>query len=129
MVRDFEIHPPTLGKIEILSKLYLQLDLDESALQQEPHLEAMRVCEVHTDTVCRLMAISVSKTQQELFNESEINEKAEFFKWHCMPQEFANCLLALLTQVDYTNFMTSIRLTKMLRQNKSTEKRADSIEQ
>ena len=40
--KKYEIHPPTLGKMQILSKLYLQLDIDEKNLAKEPHLEAMR---------------------------------------------------------------------------------------
>ena len=43
--RKFKIYPPTLGKMQILSKYYLQLDIDEDALMEEPHVESMRMCE------------------------------------------------------------------------------------
>lgn len=128
-IENFEIHPPTLGKMQILSKLYLQLEFDEDALEKEPHIEAMRVCETHTDIVCQLMAVSVCKTDKELLSDKCISKKAEFFKWYCSPDDFSSCLLALLSQVDYSAFITSIRLTKMLRLNKPTEKRASRIEQ
>lgn len=125
----YEIHPPTLGKMQILSKLYLQLEIDEKALAKEPHLEAMRVCESKTDVVCQLMAVATLKSKDELFNESLLKERAELFKWNCYPQDFGTCLLAILAQVDYENFMTSIRLTKTLRLNKPTaKKRAVRVE-
>lgn len=125
----YEIHPPTLGKMQILSKLYLQLEIDEKALAKEPHLEAMRVCESKTDVVCQLMAVATLKSKDELFNEGLLKERAELFKWNCYPQDFGTCLLAILAQVDYENFMTSIRLTKTLRLNKPTaKKRAVRVE-
>lgn len=125
----YEIHPPTLGKMQILSKLYLQLEIDEKALAKEPHLEAMRVCESKTDIVCQLMAVATLKSKDELFNEGLLKERAELFKWNCYPQDFGTCLLAILAQVDYENFMTSIRLTKTLRLNKPTaKKRAVRVE-
>lgn len=125
----FEIHPPTLGKMQILSKLYLQLGIDEEALAKEPHLEAMRVCEAKTDVVCELMAVATLNGKDELLDDGKVKERAGFFKWNCLPQDFGTCLLAVLAQVDYENFMTSIRLTKILRQNKPTaRKRADRVE-
>lgn len=125
----FEIHPPTLGKMQILSKLYLQLEIDEEALADEPHLEAMRLCEKKTDVVCEIMAVATINSKEELLDDANVRERAEFFKWNCLPPDFGTCLLAILAQVDYENFMTSIRLTKTLRQNKPTaKKRAVRVE-
>ncbi len=128
MVNHFEMHPPTLGKMQILSKLYLQLEFDEEALSKSPHVEAMRICEEHTDIICQLMAVSVCRTESELLDDAELTKKADLFKWHCTPEDFSNCLLAMLTQTDYENFMISMRLMKMLRLNKPTEQRASRIE-
>ncbi len=115
--------------MQILSKLYLQLDIDEKNLAEEPHLEAMRICESKTDIVCELMAVATLNSKDELFNDELVKERAELFKWNCYPQDFGNCLLAILAQVNYENFMTSIRLTKILRQNKPTaKKRAGRVE-
>lgn len=125
----FEIHPPTLGKMQILSKLYLQLEIDEKALKDEPHLEAMRVCESKTDTACEIMAVATLDSKEELLDDQVVNERADFFKWNCLPQDFGTCLLAILAQVNYENFMTSIRLTKNLRQNAPiARERADRVE-
>lgn len=125
----FEIHPPTLGKMQILSKLYLQLEIDEDALMESPHLEAMRLCNSKTDVVCEIIAVATFNQKEDLLDNDKICERAEFFKWNCLPPDFGTCLLAILTQVDYENFMTSIRLTKILRQNAPIEpKRANRVE-
>lgn len=125
----FEVHPPTLGKMQILSKLYLQLEIDEEALSENPHLEAMRICDSKTDIVCEIMAVATFDQKEDLLDNDKICERAEFFKWNCLPPDFGICLLAILTQVDYENFITSIRLTKILRQNAPiATKRANRVE-
>lgn len=127
--QKFDIHPPTLGKMQILSKLYLQLEIDEDTLMESPHLESMRVCKSKTDIVCEIMAVATYDKKEDLLDKEKIGNRADFFKWNCMPQDFGTCLLAILTQVDYENFMTSIRLTKTLRLNEPTEtKRANRVE-
>lgn len=116
--KKFTVNPPTLGKMQVLSKYYLALDIDDERLGESPQVESMRVCEAKTDMVCRLMAASTFDNKDDLLDDGKINEMAEFFKWHCKPSDFSVVLLALLTQVRYENFMSSIRLASTLRQNK-----------
>ena len=116
--RRFTVKPPTLGKMQVLSKYYLALDIDDDRLGREPHLEAMRVCEAKTDSVCRLMAVSTMDDKEDLTDDDKIQDLAEFFKWHCKPSDFSIVILAILTQVRYENFIGSIRLAATLRQNR-----------
>lgn len=125
----FSIHPPTLGKMQILSKLYLQLDIDEHKFNDQPHKEVMRVCEDHADVVCRIMSVATFSSESDLLDDRKIEERANFFKWHCYPEDFCSCMLAILVQVDYSNFINSIRLTKMFRQNMPTIEGAVRVEQ
>lgn len=125
---NFDIHPPTVGKMQILSKLYLRLEIDEKEFEENPHVEAIRVCVDKTDIVCELMAVATFHDQKDLLSDETIAERANFFKWNCKPEDFGTCMLAILTQVDYSNFMTSIRLTEMLRQNKPNTKGAVRVE-
>ena len=113
----FVICPPTLGKMQILSKYYLMLDLDDKKLGEEPQLEAMRVCSEKTDTVCCLMAVATFKEKEDLLNEAKINERAEFFKWHSNAEHFGMVIIAILSQTNYVNFINSIRLTETFRIN------------
>lgn len=116
--RKFKINPPTIGKMQILSKYYLMLDLDEEKLQENPQLEAIRICRDKSDIVTELMAVATFNNKDDLLNSDKIKERAEYFKWNSKVEEFSIVLLALLTQTQYENFITSIRLTEILRQNK-----------
>ena len=116
--RKFKIYPPTLGKMQVLSKYYLMLDIDEEQFANEPIKEAMRLCEEKTDIVCQLMAVATMRDKEDLLNNDKIADVAEYFKWAAKATDFSECILAILVQVDYENFITSIRLTKTLRQNK-----------
>ena len=128
--KEFKIYPPTLGKMQILSKIYLMLDIDEIKLGEEPQLEAMRICEEKTDTVCQLIAVATFKEKDDLLNDAKINERAEFFRWNASPEHFSIVMIAILSQIDYVNFINSIRLTKILRINTAkVSKRPDRVEQ
>ena len=116
--RKFKIYPPTIGKMQILSKYFLMLDIDEARLEEEPQLEAMRICESKSDVVVELMATATFKAKEDLLNREKIVERMEFFKWNSKPTEFQFILLSLLVQMQYENFINSIRLTEILRQNK-----------
>ena len=116
--RKFKIYPPTIGKMQILSKYFLMLDIDEARLEEEPQLEAMRICESKSDVVVELMATATFKAKEDLLNREKIEERMEFFKWNSKPTEFQFILLSLLVQMQYENFINSIRLTEILRQNK-----------
>lgn len=116
--RVFTVKPPTLGKMQVLSKYYLALDIDDDRLGREPQVEAMRICEAKTDSVCRLMAASTFDRKDDLNDDDKIQQLADFFKWHCKPSDFSIVILAILTQVRYENFISSIRLAATLRLNK-----------
>lgn len=121
--RKFKIYPPTLGKMQILSKYYLMLDINEETFAAEPIKESMRLCQEKTDIVCRLMAVATMRDKDDLLNDDKIADVAEYFKWAAKANDFSECILAILVQVDYENFITSIRLTKTLRQNKPKQGR------
>lgn len=120
--KQFTINPPTLGKMQVLSRLYLDLDIDGNKFEESPHIEAMRVCNEKTDTVCRIMAVSTLNTKEELQSEQTIRERAEFFKDNAKPTDFGRLLIVILTMIDYENFINSIRLTEILRLNKPIQK-------
>lgn len=126
--RKFCIAPATLGKLQILASLYLTLEIDEVKLQEEPHTEIMRTCEKHTDVIARFIAVAVSNTKEDLLDEEVLVEKTQFFKWNCLPRDFADVVLTVLVQVDYENFTISMRSMKLLRQNKPKELGANHIE-
>ncbi len=125
----YDIHPPQIGKIEILSKLFLQLEFDEDALVEYPFTEMMRICANKADLVCQIMAIATLRTKEEVLDDDLVQERADHFKWSCENKDYAKCVIAIMSMSDYENFIVSTRLMKMLRLNKPTAtKRADRVE-
>lgn len=116
--KKFKIYPPSIGKMQILSKYFLMLDINEERLQEEPISEAIRICETKMDIVSEMMACATFKEKEDLLDDKKIKDRAEFFKWNSSQTEFQIVLLSLLAQMQYENFITSIRLTEILRQNK-----------
>lgn len=120
--RTFTIKPPKMGKLQILSRYLLQLDLNEKALEETPVTEAMRVCNEKTDIACELMAAAVCNRQEELENEDYRKELTEFFRWNADAKDFGALVLAVLVQNDYAKFAASVRLTKSFRINRPAPK-------
>lgn len=116
--RTFTIYPPKLGKLQILSRYFLQLGLDDAALKENPYAETLRVCAEKPDVVYELMAAAVCNTKEELNDEAHRRELASFFKWNGDAKDFGALVLAILTQNDYASFITSVGLLKHFRVNR-----------
>lgn len=119
---DFTIAPPTIGKMQLLSNLYLDLKIDEKDLEANPTTTVMEICAHKTDICAKMMAMATLTSPDDLLNDAKVKERAEFFKWNCQPNDMSLVILALIAFVDYENFLNSIALTKILRQNGSTPK-------
>lgn len=126
--KEYKIAPPSFGKMQILSKLFLELDFDEKTLQENPETEVMRLAVEKTNLVCRLIAVATFNTKEDLMDDDKIAERAELIKWEGKPNDLSIVVLAILTQIDYSNFITSITLTKTLRLNKPSDKETEVVE-
>ena len=117
----YSIFPPTLGKLQILSKLFLNLDLNFDSLKLDPATEIFKCCKDKTDILAEIMAVSVLKTKEELLNNDLISQKKDLFLWNTTPEDFSIIVGAILMQIDLTNFSNSIRLTRLFRLNEPKE--------
>ncbi|MBO6117378.1 MAG: hypothetical protein J6P44_02420 [Bacteroidales bacterium] len=125
--RKFKVFPLQLGRLQLLSKIYLQLEIDEKAWKEKPEIEIWRVCNEKTDLICRFIAIAVTKDKSDVMNEDYLNEVIEFIKTNCTPQDFVQVMLMILQQIDLVNFTNAMLLMKLLRLNEPKQKKAKSI--
>lgn len=116
-VRSFKVYPPTLGKMEILSSLFLQLDIDFDKFTADPSTELFKCCSKHSSLLAKIMAVAITEKKENLLDDRYLESEAEFFKWHCTSEDFSIMLGAMLAQIDLVNFSNSIRLTKLFRLN------------
>lgn len=125
--RKFFIYPPTLGKLEYLSKLFLELDFNDKALKDNPFNECLRICSDKTDLICNIMAVATTTSNLTKKND-ELKKKALFFKQYCTTDNFIDLMYLLFQCLHFENFTTSIRLTKIFRINNPTTKRTKRVE-
>lgn len=123
VVETFKIYPPSLGKLQLLSKLFLQLGLDIEEVKMDPATEIFKCCSDKSDILAEIMAVAVLRTKEELLNSSLIEERKQLFLWYTTPEDFSIIVGAILMQIDLTNFSNSIRLTKLFRLNEPKESR------
>lgn len=99
--RSFSIYPPTLGKIQILKNLYMDMDTDAVLLAADPPGETMRLSREYPDVVSRILAYSTFDGKRTLLDAEKVEQRARFFKDHMTAHERAT-LLALILMNDKT---------------------------
>lgn len=95
--RHFYIYPPTLGKTYLLARLFKELDANDSVITTNPYMEALRLCQMKKDIVCRVLAYSTYSKKIELFDSRKINVRAAFFSKQLDMKELATLLVLILT--------------------------------
>lgn len=124
----FFLYPLSLGRLMMVSKRLLELDLTLSELGgDDPMKEMWRVCGDKPDKVAEIIAVSTLKTKEEI--EKKLKERTEFFMWseELTTQALANILYTIITQSFCEDFMNAIRLVKTLRVTVPKENPANLI--
>lgn len=99
--KEFSIYPPTLGKTQILKKLYLDLDVNAGLLALNPLAETMRVCREYPDIVCRIISYSTFSDKRSLLNVEKVYQRAAFFKESASMEDLAT-LMSVIFSSDKT---------------------------
>lgn len=99
--KEFSIFPPTLGKTQILKKLYLDLDVNAGLLALNPLAETMRVCREYPDIVCRIISYSTFSDRKSLLNVEKVYQRAAFFKESASMEDLAT-LMSVIFSSDKT---------------------------
>lgn len=101
--RDFSIYPPTLGKTQILKKLYLELDINAGLLALNPLAETMRVCKEYPDIVCRIISYSTFADRKNLLNVEKVYQRAAFLKDNTSVEDLATILSVIFRVIKQKN--------------------------
>ncbi len=89
---------PSLGVSLMLSRHFETLDLDEEMLSKNPSMEALRLCTLHRDKVCHILAILSFRTFTELSNSNTVRRRAKVFESTLSPDELARIFLFALDE-------------------------------
>ena len=100
--QKYSIHPPTLGKTQILKNLYLSLDINAQLLSLNPLAEAIRISRENPDVVCQIIAYSTFNDKNSIMNTEKVFQRAKTLKEHLTTEDLAT-LLSLILSNDKTD--------------------------
>jgi hypothetical protein len=125
--REFTIKQPYGGALDMMCYEFLQTQIDEEALKENPLQEAKFLVTKSTKRFANIIAIAVldSKWKIKLFK----GVLAHYFLWRMTPQKMMELSSILIQVCNFGDFINSIRLTSITRttapQNLIEEKQAD----
>ena len=126
-VRNFHIKPLYLGTIDALRRLYIQIEYDEQAIQDDPIQESQKLFK-YTSVMAEIAAVAVLNNPAVASPLSkEIKELKQFFIENLTVARLQR-LMAIISQLmNAGGFTSSIRLVKEIGTTRP-KNRADLVE-
>lgn len=109
----FTIRQLFLGTIDHLSDLYLQIDIDEEKIKEDPQKEARRLAGKHAKLMARVVAIALLNSYFGIKFFSGI--LSYYLLWKINPQRLFELTIAVKTLSNTGDFIASIRSLSLVR--------------
>nr|WP_302831799.1 hypothetical protein [uncultured Bacteroides sp.] len=116
--RSFFIYPPTLGKTYLLARLFKELDANQQIVATNPYMEAIRLCNTKKDIVCRILSYSTFNRKKDIFNNTKIAERDDFFCKNLDLEELATLLVLILTSDNLETYINHFGIDKERKERK-----------
>lgn len=110
--RRFYLYPITLGKTYLLSRIMERLSLNQSIININPYLEALRLVNEKTEDACRLITYHTIKDKDELFDNDFIEERIDYLATRLSKEELAQLLIIILTPENLDVFLKHLKIDK-----------------
>lgn len=99
--RKLCLYPSTLGKMQILKNLYYTIDVKMDLLVINPLAETLRVCQEHTEAVCRIIAYSTFDDKKNILDSDKVYRRALFIRDNLSLEDMAT-ILSVIFSIDKT---------------------------
>ena len=99
---SFLLYPLSLGRMYMVDKLIRSLGFNAEYYSSNAVCEAIRICNLHKDIVCRIITICSFRGRSSIFDENIISERQKFFEDNLDIYEAAELLVIILTR-DYVD--------------------------
>lgn len=93
----YSIYPSTLGKTQILKKMYLNLDINAGLLAMNPLAETMRICKEYPDIVCRIIAYSTFADKKSILDADRVSQRTKLLKDTTSVEDLATILSVIFS--------------------------------
>lgn len=97
----YSIHPPTLGKMQLLKELYHVIDVNSKLLAENPLAETLRIAKENPDIVSQIISYSTFKAKNGLLDSARVMQRARLFADNMSAEELAT-ILSLILSADHT---------------------------
>lgn len=99
--RKLCLYPSTLGKMQILKNLYYAIDVKMDLLVINPLAETLRVCQEHTESVCRIIAYSTFDDKKNILDSDKVYRRTLFIRDNLSLEDMAT-ILSVIFSIDKT---------------------------
>lgn len=110
--RQFAVHPPTLGRMQLLKSLYLSIDVDEGLYNADVTRELLQVCRNQTDVVTQIVTYSTFRSKTELLDADKVAQRARYFEENLSVEDLATLLSLILSGDRTEEFLSYFGLDK-----------------
>lgn len=110
--RHFFMYQPTLGHLYLIHPILEGLNVNNSMMAINPCAEALRLCIDNSDRVCRIIAYLTIKRPSQLFKETFVKERMEYFKENLELEDMAQLLILALTFDKTQEFMKHLGIDR-----------------
>ena len=110
--RTFVIPQPCLGVLDLMSRIFLDIEFDEKAINENPLTETKRLA-THGPRLAEVIAIAVLGSKWKIKYFSKI--LSSYFFWRIQPDNLFKIVLGLTQISNLSDFTNSIRLTSRIR--------------
>lgn len=121
------LHPLQLGRLALISKRLLDLDLAFDEEKTDAVQKMWKICSEKPRQVAEIIAIATLKTKQEIDDHFEARTDELMWSPTMTPQAYANLLYTIVVQSYYADFTNAIRSVRTLRETVSQPTAAERI--
>lgn len=102
--RQFYLYPASLGKTFLLQRHIEALELNRQLMTENPYAEALRIVVSKKINVCRIIAYHTINNPGDLFNETFIDQRANYFAKYLSNDDIASLFLVTLSTSDISKY-------------------------
>ncbi len=120
------IQPFTLGKQEMISRLFADLDLDWDKMKAADGIvqELLRVSAQKTDIIAKILAIAIDNEPRKLIHPNRLERRANEIKAVNTLSEFSRVIIAMYEQLNPAAFSMAMRFVQILNLNAPSQRNA-----
>lgn len=105
--KEYEIHPLTLGKIQVINRYLALLNLEK--IKDDPFDVIYSLCETRKADICKIIAICTFNDRWNLRNDAKIENRAKLFAKE-ETDNIATCVMLILSMDSIEQYVTHFKL-------------------